>query len=233
MPRSTNTFGAIHTNIIEGFWSIYKPGVFGTRQGQRQNICRSTSRRSLTNARPTWAASKRREQPEEIGSDRIRIGLACNASARLMRRRSLPRIPNFGFSQTGSGAEAERKRLREYRTPSVSRVVWSTSATKADVVVIPVLQFRVLDGSLAGIATRKYRQLAQLVIVVLLDTPLPWVHPILDDHGWLRHDMRPSDPSLREAYCSRCLNASLSPAPQCDHLGPRTHRHRGASPFRW
>src|SRR5207248_8612517 len=89
MPWSTNTFGAIHTNIIEGFWSIYKPGVVGTRQGQRQNICRSTSRRSLTNARPTWAASKRRKQPEEIGSDRIRIGLACNASARLVRRRSV------------------------------------------------------------------------------------------------------------------------------------------------
>src|SRR5438067_6046114 len=103
-------------------------------------------------------------QPEEIGSDRIRIGLACNASARLMRRRSLPRIPNFGFSQTGSGAEAERKRLREYRTPSVSRVVWSTSATKADVVVIPVLQFRAVDGSLAGLPPRKTAHSARLGI---------------------------------------------------------------------
>src|SRR5947207_14322935 len=110
-------------------------------------------------------------QPEEIGSDRIRIGLACNASARLMRRRSLPRIPNFGFSQTGSGAEAKRKRLREYRTPLVSRVVWSTSANKADVVVIHVLQFRVLDGPLGGIATGKSRQIAHLVSIAPLDPP--------------------------------------------------------------
>jgi len=87
-------------------------------------------------------------------------------------------------AKAGSGCCAQRNASVNNRTRLVNRVVWSTSVTKADVVVIPVLQFRVLDGSLPGIAARKYRQLAQLVIVVPLDTPLPWVHSILEDHGW-------------------------------------------------
>ena len=125
------------------------------------------------------------KQPEEIGSDLIRIGLACNASiACLMRPAAYCEYPILDLAKAGSRCCGGEKRVRKYRPRLVSRVVWSTSATKADVVVIPVLQFRVLNGSLAGIPARKYRQLAQLVIVVPLDTPLPWVHPILEDHGW-------------------------------------------------
>jgi hypothetical protein len=62
---------------------------------------------------------------------------------------------------------------------------------EADFLIFAVLAFCILDRSLARIPTRGDRHLAQVMIVVPLDPPLARVHPILKDHGWLRHDMRP------------------------------------------
>jgi hypothetical protein len=42
--RGQYVVGAVHTNTIEGFWSIFKRGVVGTFHKCRPNICRCTSR---------------------------------------------------------------------------------------------------------------------------------------------------------------------------------------------
>ena len=38
--------GAVHTNTIEGFWSIFKRGIVGSFHKVSENICRCTSRSS-------------------------------------------------------------------------------------------------------------------------------------------------------------------------------------------
>ena len=60
----------------------------------------------------------------------------------------------------------------------------ATLAIEANFLVFAVLQFCVLDRSLARIATGEDRHLAQLMIVVPLNAPLARVHPIFEDHGW-------------------------------------------------
>ena len=43
--RKQYVIGAVHTNTIEGFWSIFKRGVVGTfHKMSAPNICRCTSR---------------------------------------------------------------------------------------------------------------------------------------------------------------------------------------------
>src|SRR5690242_9549514 len=91
----------------------------------------------------------------------------------------------------GTGADAEGKRLRQYRAATVDALYGATLAIEVNFLVSPVLQFCVLDRSLARIATGEDSHFAQLMIVVPLNAPLAGVHPIFKDNGWLSHGLLP------------------------------------------